>query len=389
MKIFISYRQNDSPGDCRELCERLQQSFGKEHVFFDVHSLRLGENWWAVASERLRSSDVLLVPIGQNWMTIADRRGRRRLDDPRDPLRREIALALREHVRTIPVLVEGAAMPEADQLPEELKELADLTGWELRHATFTSDVDALIERLGGTAAQDAAVLTLEGAYRRRYNDASFAIGQTDYIRFTAEGRFQERGFLRVALGSQILPDGGVVFFDAEAGGEGTFALRPGTLDLRYTSNSYAREHQIGGGTISLSFSATDRVPGTNVVAAALLNTYTFVRLEAEPERAHPPPPQAINLTGAWQAPNGAMHFIQQRGNVVTIQCRNMFGVVVLQSQGTLSGSIVNAAYDVMYQPPVVVHGQARYEVAPDATTITGQMMDPRVGVQSVYLRRVG
>ena len=389
MRIFISYRQNDSPGDCRELCERLQQNFGEDHVFFDVHSLRLGENWWAVASERLRTSDVLLVPIGQNWMTIADKRGRRRLDDPRDPLRREIALGLREHIRTIPVLVEGAAMPEADQLPEELKELADLTGWELRHATFTSDVDALIERLGGGAAQEANVLRLEGAYRRRYNDASFAIGQTDYIRFTAEGRFQERGFLRVALGSQILPNGGVVFFGAEAGGEGTFALRPATLDLDYTSNSYAQEHQIGGGTISLSFSATDRVPGTNVVAAALMNTYTFVRLNAEPERANLPPPPAINLTGAWQAANGTMLFFQQQGNLVSMQCRNVFGVVVLQGRGTLSGSTLNAAYDVIYQPPVVVRGEARYEVAPDAMTITGQMMDPRIGVQSVFLRRVG
>lgn len=392
MKVFISYRHNDSPGDSRELCERLQRSFGQENVFFDIHSIRLGENWWAVARETIRSSDILLVPIGQSWLSITDENGRPRLEDPGDPLRREVALALKEHIRTIALLVEGARMPRADQLPEELKELAESDRRELRHRRFASDVDALIEELGGDPARDASLLTIEGTYRRRYDDAALGIGETDYIHFTGDGRFQERGFLRSALGSRILPNGRVIFFDSDAGGEGTFTLRAETLDLDYTADSYGREFQVAASTISLSFSPAGRIPGTNVVAAARLNTYTFVRLSEAAERAaraSPPTPAVVDLTGNWQAPNGAMHVIQQQANVVMIQCRNMFGVVVMQAQGTLIGNTLNAVYDVTYQPPFVVRGEARYEVSPDAMTITGQMMDPRVGIQTVNLRRVG
>ena len=298
--IFISYRQNDSPGDCRQLCERLQASFGHENVFFDIQNIRLGENWWTVARERIRSCEVLLVPIGQNWLSITDKKGRRRLDDPRDPLRMEIGLALKEKIRTIPLLVEGASMPEADQLPHDIRDLADLTSCELRHRSFLRDVDELIAELGGGAPATTPK-----------------------------------------------PDAGDEFLSVLGK---TFAAKLG-------------ERLAGGG-------AGPAAP---------------VQAPAQPALA----PQAINLTGTWQSTNGAVHSVWQQGTMVTIETRNQFGVVVGQAQGTLTGNQLYIVYTVTYQPPYVVRGEARCAVSPDGMYITGQSMDPAVGMQPVQLRRVG
>jgi len=73
--------------------------------------------------------------------------GKRRLDDPFDFVRLETASALKRDIPVIPVLVRGATMPRADQLPEDLKELAYRNGAELTHARWTSDLQLLIKAL--------------------------------------------------------------------------------------------------------------------------------------------------------------------------------------------------------------------------------------------------
>ena len=57
--------------------------------------------------------DVLLAVIGKGWLDLRDPDGGRRLDDPKDFVRIEIASALRLGERVIPVLVNGADMPTA------------------------------------------------------------------------------------------------------------------------------------------------------------------------------------------------------------------------------------------------------------------------------------
>ena len=109
----------------------------------------------------------------------------------------------------------------------------------------------------------------------------------------------------------------------------------------------------------------------------------------QPQQPAYAPPVALNLTGTWQSTNGAMHVVWQQGNTVTIETRNQFGVVVGQAQGTLNGNQLYIIYNVTYQPPYVVRGEARCAVSPDGLHITGQSMDPAVGMQPVQLRRVG
>ena len=47
----------------------------------------------------------------------------------------------------IPILLDGAAVPKADELPEELKDLALSNGLDLRHASFHNDISRLIRSL--------------------------------------------------------------------------------------------------------------------------------------------------------------------------------------------------------------------------------------------------
>jgi hypothetical protein len=50
------------------------------------------------------------------------------LDDPNDFVRIEIAAALQRNIPVIPILLEGATIPKAAELPEDLKELRCVTG---------------------------------------------------------------------------------------------------------------------------------------------------------------------------------------------------------------------------------------------------------------------
>jgi hypothetical protein len=93
------------------------------------------------------SCDVLLAVIGRRWLMLTDSTGRRRLDDPEDLLRFEIAKALSRNVRVIPVLVEGATMPRSEDLPEDLRALAARQAIDLSENRWNFDVTRLLDTL--------------------------------------------------------------------------------------------------------------------------------------------------------------------------------------------------------------------------------------------------
>ena len=72
---------------------------------------------------------------------------KRRLDNPNDFVRVEIAAALHRDIPVIPILLEGAKIPKPAQLPEELEDLSVRNGLEVRHASFHSDMDRLIQSI--------------------------------------------------------------------------------------------------------------------------------------------------------------------------------------------------------------------------------------------------
>lgn len=143
--IFISYRREDSAGYAGRIRDWLLK--GGSNVFMDVDSIKLGWNFVDALAEEVAKCSALLAVIGRNWLEARDDKGSRRLDNPKDFVRVEIAAALQRKIPVIPILVDGATVPSADQLPNDLQELSFRAGLNVRHDSFENDMDRLIRGL--------------------------------------------------------------------------------------------------------------------------------------------------------------------------------------------------------------------------------------------------
>lgn len=153
--IFISYRRDDASGQAGRLFDRLKERFSEDHVFMDVTDLKPGQDFVTEIERALEGSDVMLAVIGPQWLDAMDSDGRRRLDDPEDFVRREVATALARKATVIPVLVRGAVMPDAAALPEPLRPLARRQAIELSDKRWKDDVDDLVAALEQPVPQAA------------------------------------------------------------------------------------------------------------------------------------------------------------------------------------------------------------------------------------------
>jgi hypothetical protein len=146
-KVFISYRRDDSAGTAGRVNDRLEREFGRDRLFMDVDSIPLGVNFVDMLSEEVAKCDVLLAVIGPNWLNARDEDGNRRLESPHDFVRIEIGAALQRNIPVIPILLDGAKMPKANQLPKEVEKLSLRNGLDVRHASFHNDIDKLVRNL--------------------------------------------------------------------------------------------------------------------------------------------------------------------------------------------------------------------------------------------------
>ena len=145
--MFISYRRDESAGYTGRIADRFTEHFGKDRVFRDIDSIEPGLDFAEAIESAIGSSGVMLAVIGKNWLTATDAAGRKRLQDPHDYVRMEIAAALKRDMRVIPVLVQGASMPGTDELPEDLAPLTRRNAFELHDSSWGDDVGRLISAL--------------------------------------------------------------------------------------------------------------------------------------------------------------------------------------------------------------------------------------------------
>ncbi|MBP6708540.1 MAG: TIR domain-containing protein [Candidatus Accumulibacter sp.] len=149
VRVFLSYRRDDSAGWAGRLATDLQKRFGHEAVFQDIDAIEAGEDFVAAIERSLESCSAVLVVIGREWSLITDEKGARRLDNPDDTVRLEVARALARKDRlVIPVLVGGARMPTVDELPLELQALTRRNAFELSANRWEYDLDQLVAKLG-------------------------------------------------------------------------------------------------------------------------------------------------------------------------------------------------------------------------------------------------
>jgi hypothetical protein len=145
--VFISYRREDSAGYAGRLYDVLSTEFGKENTYMDLDTIEGGDNFTAVIDEKIGVSEALVAVIGTRWLTVTGKDGTRRLDNPSDFVRHEIAKALVRGIRVIPVLVGGAIMPRPDELPEDLRALCERQAMEIRDSDFHPDAQQVTQVL--------------------------------------------------------------------------------------------------------------------------------------------------------------------------------------------------------------------------------------------------
>jgi hypothetical protein len=174
-KIFINYRRGDDAGHTGRLFDRLQDIFPRQQLFLDVDNIAPGLDFVRVLNDRVAECDVVLTVIGKGWLDARDASGKRRLDDPDDFVRIEIASALNQDKLVIPVLVNDASMPRPEDLPEVLRPLARRNAVRLTHERFRSDTQGLIkalqQSLGEIAVQRHETEAARAAAERRREQA--------------------------------------------------------------------------------------------------------------------------------------------------------------------------------------------------------------------------
>ena len=209
-RIFISYRREDTAYPAGWLYDRLAGHFARSQVFNDIDSIELGDDFVEVITTAVGSCDVLLALIGDRWLTVTGQDGRRRLDNPDDFVRLELEAALARGVRVIPILVEGAQMPRADELPASLSKLARRQVLELSPSRFDVDTGRLLRVLDGVLA-DAQI---PREYVARENTDRQAREQLQYAK--PEAREQQEASDQIEQGADVAAAPGT---EARAQGE--------------------------------------------------------------------------------------------------------------------------------------------------------------------------
>jgi CHASE2 domain-containing sensor protein len=144
--LFISYRREDTVAYAGRLYDHLSSHFGADKVFMDIGQIAPGEDFVEVLDARIRSSDVVIALIGPAWLSVSNEQGRR-IEQADDFVRYELAAALTQGKRLIPVLVGGARMPNGKELPAGIGALARCQAHAVDDTRFEYDLDALIRSI--------------------------------------------------------------------------------------------------------------------------------------------------------------------------------------------------------------------------------------------------
>lgn len=156
--VFLSYRRSDTGGEAGRLADTLHHKFGRRFVFRDVVSISPGDQFDAVLEKQLAAAKVVLVLIGTSWL---EELKRRLTEKETDFHRMEVATALKQGKRVIPVLLKGAIFPPPlSELPEDLLQLIKCQAITICDESWTADADRLIGSIGRPYRWDLLVLRM-------------------------------------------------------------------------------------------------------------------------------------------------------------------------------------------------------------------------------------
>lgn len=176
--IFIGYRRDDTADVAGRIYDALEARFGKERLFKDVDNIPPGVDFGKYIKGILPRCRVALILIGPNWISARDANGHRRLDDPNDWVRVEAETALSINgLQVVPVLINGAQMPRASDLPPSLRPLVHRNAAIIRRdPDFRDDVGRLANALRASMRTGFLDLASLGEEPSRKNQSSIGSG---------------------------------------------------------------------------------------------------------------------------------------------------------------------------------------------------------------------
>ena len=128
-KIVLSYRRSDSDVITGRIRDNLANRYGEDAVFMDIDSIPLGFDYRKQVKDALAENKVMIVVIGPKWLGGKGKDAR--INENNDPVRIELETAFHQGMPIIPVLVSGATMPKAADLPQSLEGLCYINAGEV------------------------------------------------------------------------------------------------------------------------------------------------------------------------------------------------------------------------------------------------------------------
>lgn len=342
--IFISYRREDSEGFARGLFQSLVGAFGADHVFMDVEAIGLGADFVEAIDKSLAGCGALLVLIGKDWVNCTDSAGRRRLDDPQDFVRMEVAKALEQKVRVIPVLVKGANMPAPEELPEELRSVTRRQALELRHERWNQDVAHL----------DSALAELLGL--QRLDQQASAPPASPQMSAKKSGSRKVVGLAAVAVVAILAIAGYSLISEKPVS---PVVVQPDLQDQAVS------DPDASPAPVNISTSKSDKVA---------VEPKTTAKPKPKPQ---PKPHKTINLTGMWVDDEGINVQISHQGDEVVSQAYNPLTGLAINAVWRISGR--HMAFN--WVSNVGNQGYGEGTIAADGATVDYQFVDNVTGEQ--------
>jgi len=152
MRVFISYRRDDSMLTAALLHKELVARAEFADAFMDIDDIGYGDDFVAAIDAALRRAAVVVVVIGPRWTEMLEARLR-----GDDWVRHEVAtaLALRAQgaaaghapMRVLPVLIGGAAPPPESALPADLAPLARLGMLKFDERALKASLNSVLEAI--------------------------------------------------------------------------------------------------------------------------------------------------------------------------------------------------------------------------------------------------
>lgn len=384
--IFISYRRDDSEGQAGRLFQDLSDAFGSDTVFMDVSGIEPGIDFRRAIEKQTASCGVLLALIGRNWLTVTNPDGKRRLDDSNDVVRFETASALRRDIPVIPVLVQGARMPRAEDLPDDLKDLAFRNSVEITHARWDSDMQLLINALQPHVQRAVPAQTKGGqlpsaaAPEVPLHPASPTTSQS-----SPQRAHKWIAPSLIALAALLVLGGGWMAYDRWQANERQLAARAAAEQAKAAADKVAAEQA------AAKKEAAERASNERAEAARKTVAEKAAAQRALVERADAGRLNALatqnsrdkvdvhrNVSGRWRDNWGVVYSISQDGNAIRVAAEGTScsgGYFRSVGSGTVTGNSVATTY----QSSLGSRGECSGTISASGTQITTTCRDTLCG----------